>query len=988
MSSSLSGHDDDGMDRAMNLTISTSPSGQQEIPKLIVPSSSSSSLSLNIITNTTKNIPSSHSPVTPTSNNNTLGSNHTRHRRLPSSFLLPSTTTTTTTTPTTPTTSTPSSTTSHHTSPFDHHHHSTTSTSSISNNKHNKNTNTNTLGSSRVNTPPQQEQPSSLTPTRTPPPPNINTLPPFNALFNSTEPSSSSEQEEPFRRIQSSLPPLHLLSSSAPSNMMLGSVGEPTTATTITTTTTNHHTTSTTMNITATNNGQGSSSSHPNSRHSYSNSNSAAAASTSFSNNVEYYHPHMAMFIKRKFDEDEEYLIYSYPNEITSPNIHIRSLKELRGTLHSVFGECNDILNEEVRFCYLTPTGRSVSGHSNGGNGIYANSPAFTWAGMDSNSSALIHGSSGAGGGHTSSPLLGASTLPASTSPLSGLLSGSSPHHHPHSSSHSSVPPQPQQPQSLPPPPSSSSVPSSSGGGGGGGGLLESHLMAASSQPNETNLLEQPSPPKASLLEFLQESRMNPSLVSSPPIGENTNSNIIYLRETIEKNKRPLIVTYKVLKQYIFLLYLPIPSDYSYGNVMKLVYEQYVNELFEFLDFIYQDVEEIISNISDYQSQLDTIFNRFFEMVFHDRDFSFVNSFQDGFVKFQPSFHITQTIDAELSNLETIMKEDCFNIGTCLIYKGLLQLSHLPKNITKQVIRYLTHFNIIHRAQDSPEMVIIEKVFIKEQVNPFGLLSVNDSVSTHDNGYDYLLSVITQGEKLMCSVLYAKRYPQSYYEGDLYYVDEMRTCLLQLEKKGIFSQIRSQFKTSHSLANVLSIPTVSITNNSDSQREGGGGGSMNDSSSGGSSGSSGSVSSNNSGAHSYDPSNYANYNMKHFVTQGPYNVLLGYVVHSNSNGLILFHNSHNSSIASVFSLKCQVIRQVLHSKRMIANGSQDFDQIVEFGIHIDHRVPLVGTSVAQVGYWICGRMNDKLDEFYVCYEDSIPQEVVELSYRLYSRLYI
>lgn len=713
-------------------------------------------------------------------------------------------------------------------------------------------------------------------------------------------------------------------------------------------------------------------STHQHSRHSYSNNNSAAASTSFSNNNIEYYHPHMAMFIKRKFDEDEEYLVYSYPNEITSPNIHIRSLKELRGTLHSVFGECNDILNEEVRFCYLTPTGRSVS-MMNGSMGIGMG------IGMDSS----IHHATPTPttamttttNNNNSNPNTPIPQLPSAIiSPP--ILAGSAPP----SSSTSPL----SQPIEMP----SSSVPSH----------LDSHLLPVAisgSQPplppNETNLLEPPhSPPKASLLEFLQESRMNPSLLTSPHLGENSNNNIIYLRETIQKNKRPLIVTYKVLKQYIFLLYLPIPSDYNYGNVMKLVYEQYVNELFEFLDFIYQDVEEIISNISDYQSQLDTIFNRFFEMVFHDRDFSFVNSFQDGFVKFQPSFHITQTIDAELSNLETIMKEDCFNIGTCLIYKGLLQLSHLPKNITKQVIRYLTHFNIIHRAQDSPEMVIIEKVFIKEHMNPFGLLSVNDSQSNHDNGYDYLLSVITQGEKLMCSVLYAKRYPQSYYEGDLYYVDEMRTCLLQLEKKGIFSQIRSQFKTSHSLANILSIPTVSITNNGnhlDTQREGGGGSSMNDSNSS-SSGSSGSG--NNSNAHnsSYDPSNYANYNMKHFVTQGPYNVLLGYVVHSNSNGLILFHNSHNSSIASVFSLKCQVIRQILHSKRMIANMSQDADPIVEFGIHIDHKVPLVGNSVAQVGYWICGRMNDKLDEFYVCYEDSIPQEVAELAYRLYSRLYI
>ncbi|EFC48624.1 predicted protein [Naegleria gruberi] len=687
---------------------------------------------------------------------------------------------------------------------------------------------------------------------------------------------------------------------------------------------------------------------------------SNSAGNSSFQNpishNVEYYHAHMAMFIKKKFEEEEEYLMYSYPNEISSPNIHIRSLKELRGTLHSVFGECNDILNEQVRFCYLTPTGKSVSSswwnvHSNTTNTTNTNSGTNhnpLSSASSSHQHQHIHQGSidSISSPNQSTPLPSSVNSATSALPNTDTINSTSSIHHHH--------------QSIPSNISSSNNPT----------------ITTTIGVNDT--ISQ----KPSLLEFLQESKKIENATEL--------SNVIQLRETIEKNKRPLIVTYKILKQYIFLLYLPIPTDYNYGNVMKSVYEQYVNELFEFLDFIYQDVEEIITNISDYQSQLDTIFNRFFEMVFHDRDFSFVNSFQDGFVKFQPSFHISQTIDAELSNLETIMKEDCFNIGTCLIYKGLLQLSHLPKNITKQVIRYLTHFNIIHRAQDSPEMVIIEKVFIKENSNPFDLLTINET--SGDNGYDYLLSVITQGEKVMCSVLYAKRYPQSYYEGDLYYVDEMRTCLLQLEKKGIFSQLRGQFKTSHSLANVFSIPTVSVTANTESSRDSTSGlvglgsftsnsfygfGLTNDHTSPTSSNTSSSSSSNSSNE------TIIGSNMKHFVTQGPYNVLLGYVVHSNSNGVILYHNSSNPAIASVFSLKCQVVRQVLQSKRSMSD-----DPIVEFGIHIDQKVPLPNNTIGHIGYWICGRMNDMLDEFYVCYEDSIPQDVVELSYRLYSRLYI
>ena len=194
-------------------------------------------------------------------------------------------------------------------------------------------------------------------------------------------------------------------------------------------------------------------------------------------------------------------------------------------------------------------------------------------------------------------------------------------------------------------------------------------------------------------------------------------------------------------------------------------------------------------------------------------------------------------------------------------------------------------------------------------------------------------------------------------------------CTLKLrtiEKRTAIQWIDSilqpiDFSNSHSLANALSLPTMAevtspsgtiIRSDSFSGRE-----SLNV---------------------SMDTSN-----MKHFVTQGPYNILLSYVVHFNSNGVILFHTNENPAIAAMFSLKCQVVRQVLQSKRFIAE-----DPVVEFGIHIDQKIPLSATSTGHIGYWICGRMNDKMDEFYICYEDSISQDVVELSYRLYSRLYI
>ncbi|KAL9648095.1 hypothetical protein ABK040_007461 [Willaertia magna] len=495
---------------------------------------------------------------------------------------------------------------------------------------------------------------------------------------------------------------------------------------------------------------------------------------------------------KDKFKEEEDYLLYQYPNtKHNYSNSFYKYLKELKGTLHSIFGECLDIFNEQAKCVYLLP----------------------------------------------------------------------SPYH----------------------------------------SLNNNNRINSLDKDNRINNLDK----NINRINNLDNNNLNDknNLIENIKIITNNynNSNI----------QQPMIVTYKILQNYIFLLILPFPKNYTkYGNVMKIVYEQYVNELFEFLNFIYPNIE----NINEIYNSLDTIFNRFFEMIFNERDFSFINSFEESFVKCQSNYQITQTIANELINLEIVMKENVYNIGSCLIYKGYLQYSHLPKNITKQIIRYLTHFNWLNRLQDSPEMVTIEKVFIKEDNNTFDLL-----FNKNNNEYNYLLIILAQGEKIITSILYMKINPLPNMEIDNYYISEMRNCLLQLEKKGIFNYIRSQMK-------------IKLTNVKDN-----------------------------------------------FVTQGNYNVLLNYVIHSHANGVILLQLNDQVDISSIFINKCQIIRQVLKSKRNLSN-----DYIVEHGIHLTNN----NNNNNNIGYWICGRMNDKNDEFYIAYEDTIPQDVIELSYRLYSHLYI
>jgi Zn-dependent peptidase ImmA (M78 family) len=107
------------------------------------------------------------------------------------------------------------------------------------------------------------------------------------------------------------------------------------------------------------------------------------------------------------------------------------------------------------------------------------------------------------------------------------------------------------------------------------------------------------------------------------------------------------------------------------------------------------------------------------------------------------------------------------------------------------------------------------------------------------------------------------------------------------------------------------------------------------------------------------------------LTTGKYNQLLNYICYSISKGSIIYPYKLKSSklhiIQKEFINYCPYIREILKSQ--IINGNKN----AEYGLRILHK---------EVGsFWICGKLND-VSEFYVCYEDSVPQNIIELMFRM------
>jgi hypothetical protein len=237
----------------------------------------------------------------------------------------------------------------------------------------------------------------------------------------------------------------------------------------------------------------------------------------------------------------------------------------------------------------------------------------------------------------------------------------------------------------------------------------------------------------------------------------------------------------------------------------------------------------------------------------------------------------------------------------------------------------------------------------------------------------FLLVILSQGKQVLCSVLELRLKATS--QRDPYFIDEMRTCLQRMHSSNIFALIDQQMAENRPpLADPLSISVRSRASKTKSLM-------------------------------------VLENSLIEFMSsaiEGPYNVLFNYIIHSQAQGSLIFPATLSDNLKVIepqFIKYCEIIRQVLTVRRRhILLGDEDYlndsestaqmrhlsqkeeQPCIEYGIHVEDSESFAPHTI---GYWIVGAMlpidkdsDRNLTEIYICYEDSIPQNVVEVAYKL------
>ena len=100
---------------------------------------------------------------------------------------------------------------------------------------------------------------------------------------------------------------------------------------------------------------------------------------------------------------------------------------------------------------------------------------------------------------------------------------------------------------------------------------------------------------------------------------------------------------------------------------------------------------------------------------------------------------------------------------------------------------------------------------------------------------------------------------------------------------------------------------------------------------------------------------------------------------------IISENLHFQKEYLDFSDGCAILARNPNSSSSSTSafGSSPDDEVVtemcEYGIHLCDAESCDGSVL---NYWIVGRVNEDGSEIFVCFEDSIPQSIVEMGFRM------
>jgi len=293
-------------------------------------------------------------------------------------------------------------------------------------------------------------------------------------------------------------------------------------------------------------------------------------------------------------------------------------------------------------------------------------------------------------------------------------------------------------------------------------------------------------------------------------------------------------------------------------------------------------------------------------------------------------------------------------VGSCLFSRGVLVQTHLNKQDTKDLVRFCQRTGILDgRTVNSPEFETIQEVF-----------SVTDhKYHREDKTITYIrerrmLAVLAQEEELICVLMVQRAVPTG--ELDPYYINDVRIVFNNLRADGTL-------KSLHRLMSIpqiaqKSVPSVEVIDTRmliASQEE-----------------------------------------LPYMLTSGEKNCLYHYIGYSDFNGIIVspIHKpaAEYKSLTELFFKTISSIRNMLHKRKMPTKNESSIQShnnsplipvqsFTEFGIKLSNVEP---TLISQ-SFWVVGRLyfspsdlEVMENEFYICYEDGIPQSTVELAFKL------
>ncbi|XP_065884221.1 protein inturned-like [Dysidea avara] len=456
--------------------------------------------------------------------------------------------------------------------------------------------------------------------------------------------------------------------------------------------------------------------------------------------------------------------------------------------------------------------------------------------------------------------------------------------------------------------------------------------------------------------------------------------------------------------------------------------ESLAKQVEQVLSLLYQTPQRAFTSEANNQ-QLSYLFGLFFEHLFAAKKSTSLQSFQfcpsvtlpvNLKVKFSCALSSLDSADFSSNTVFMHTSMSYSSLGSCLFHKGSLVCSHLADDDLKDVILFSMMHSLLKvtSQQKISQLVIWRKIYLRR-------LRQQKSITR-----DYFMLAVGLGYTIVYQLMESASRPDHDTSDihinvpDAITIDKMRSLIMELDAKGVLQSVEtcntsSPVPCTQSIdAAMMSIPWSSTVKRSASL-------SVSDfeeisvntplSPSARSRGSSligigskkKSLTASLSAGSDYPA---AHTKAPYMLTTGLDNVLFHYVSMDWARGVFISPTSTLTSqlheaMLDTFGRTCVHIRQTLFSQEHdlqntkfrypeadseTDEGDSPHRPVLEQGVLVQCPLPASVLSdkhsknVPRLSYWIVGRrLAETGREFYVCFQDSVPQSAVELAFRLH-----